>query len=252
MEQVIDKKSECMVLYSGGYDSVAVLHKLILLEKYHKIVAVMEISEQIITDYEIDHAKKSFNKLKKIADRNNVELVLIEEKIDLGWANPDYPYSNYNQDLLLLLHTSTILKYGQYKEYYLGWEHHVFEELDISKKLIKWFNKNSIEGYKIYMLNELFLSNSLEQSKYYIVDYLLRHNIFDLGFTSELWETKEERSERKYWWKNNKKENAIAKSLISIKEFDSEDISKIFLMKTTKEIQKYYNELTQNAKKADE
>jgi hypothetical protein len=244
MEDVKENvKCNALVMFSGGYDSVALLHKLILSEDFDKIIVVFENSEQIVSEFEVKNAKKIFNLFnRRYSSKYNVDLIWEEEHVNIGWAKGDYPYDNYNQDILLLLHLTTILRHGEVNNFYLGWEKHAFEHLDISKKLLNWFKKHAISDYQIFFLDNYFNSRDLAHSKSMVVEYLLENDLFHLPYSSETFESIKEYESRKYWYKNNAKENSVAKALIGINLFESEDISKIFIMKTTKEIQEYYNE----------
>ena len=250
MSEKQEEKCVGLVMFSGGYDSVALLHKLIKSEYFEKLIVVFEKSEQIVGEYEVRNAKTIFNLFnRRYASKYNVKLVWQEEIVDISWAKHEYPYSNYNQDILLLLHLATILRHGEVNNFYLGWEKHAFEYLKISKEIIKWFKKYANDNYKIYFLDNQFPSNDLADSKQRIINYLLENNLFHLPYSSELYDTLEEYKNREYWYKNNPKENSVAKALVGINIFDSKDLSKIFSMKTTKQVQDYYNNLVYEKEK---
>ena len=226
-----------LILYSGGFDSVALLHKLIVSNDFDELTVLYENSAQMCGEYERTNAKTIFDLFKKRYSRKHkIKLVWKQEDINLNWIRK----TTEGREILLLLHLSTILRHGEHINFYLGWHKSNIKELDISKRVLKWFEKESRDKVSINFMENHFNGNDEHQVKTSTIKYLLDENLFSLPHTG-LNESVEEFSKRKYWFMNNSKEQEVANALVSIEVFSSLDLSKIFKFKTKEQIQELYN-----------
>jgi len=226
------------LLFSGGFDSVAFLHKMIFSGHFSKIVVLFEKSDNLNGEYERVNAKNIYDSFKEKYEREkNVLLEWIEEIINVDYLS----YETSGREMCLLIHLMTILKHGEINNYYLGWHKKNINEFDITEKMFLWFEKNKItKEYEVNFLDDWFGIEE-ESTKTNVIKYLLENNLFGLPYSSEIHETVEEHNEREYWFIQNSKEREVARAIINIDSFDSKDISNIFSFKTTQDIQNYYN-----------
>lgn len=231
-----------LILYSGGFDSVALLHKLIVWDKFDELIVLYENSDQMSGEYEDENAKRIFDLFKKRYSRKHkIKLIWKKEDISLDWKNCD---DSNNRDVLLLTHLSTLLRHGEINNFYLGWHELNVTSLTMSNKLLKWFKKNSRDNVTINFIDEFFKGYTEHQIKVSVIRYLLSNDLFSLPYSSCLNETTEEFKKRKYWFENNPKEQEVATALISIEHFNSLTISEIFKFKTKEQVQNLYNTIT--------
>ena len=234
-----------MILYSGGFDSVALLHKLIVSNDFDELTVLYENSNQMCGEYERENAKEIFNLFKKRYSRKHkIKLIWEKEDVNLGWINKE----TNGREILLLLHLSTILRHGEHINFYIGWHKSNIKSLDISKKVLNWFEKEANDNVSINFMEDYFSGNDEHQVKTSTIKYLLNKNLFALPHTG-LNESVEEFGKRKYWFDNNSKEQEVANALVSIDIFTSLDLSKIFKFKTKEQIQELYNSLKSTSKK---
>jgi hypothetical protein len=247
-ENKVSEKKTGLVMFSGGYDSTAVLHKLIVSGKFSELEVVYEKCQNFAGEYETNNAKKVYEFIKKkYAKRNEVELKWIEENINLDWIG-----TNEGMEICLAMHLMTIMRHGEVQNFYLGWNKSNVETLDISKKMLEWFEKMRFSGTNIYFLENLFNGANHYETKAMVVRYLLDCNLFDLPYTSSGFETEEEFKNREYWYKNNAKEMEVATALTEVYNFDSKDLSNIFSFKTTKQVQELFNKKRNEEKEKEE
>ncbi|MFW5848079.1 MAG: hypothetical protein ACOCVF_04115 [bacterium] len=236
-------RAKGLILFSGGYDSVALLHRLIVSNDFEKIVVLFENSPNLVGEYETKNAKRIFDKFKnKYSEKYHVELEWISDDINIDWLDKSDKYYSMNKDVCLLLHLMEFMKHGEISNYYLGWHESNIKTLNISKKLLSWFNKYKHPDYNIFFIENYFDGFDEKEVKIRIVKYLLDNNIFDLPYSSGKPETVKEFKERDLWFLNDCKDTEITTALINSRLFPAEDLSKIFTFKTTKEIQKLYND----------
>ena len=250
MDEKEKQKETALILFSGGYDSVAVLHKMIMSDDFEKIWVLFEKNYNMTSDFELSLAKKAFNILNRTAQKHGVELVWREEQSSVDWINYQDHYDTFNRDLCLFVHLTTIMRHSAFKNIYLGWHKSNVKTLSISKQLLKWFEDNKEENYNINFIETYFDGNE-HWSKYKVIKYLLDNNIFKYAYTSSTNENKNEYEKRTHWFLNNSKEREVARALLEFDEFSSEDLSKIFSFKTTQEIQELYNQKKKEYKKLE-
>jgi hypothetical protein len=230
-----DEGKEVLLLFSGGYDSVAVLHYLITKEKHSKITLLYEKSPNMQDDYGYKLAKKIYNIFNKKYD---VDLIWLEEKISLDWVG-----SNKNgRDILLNLHLNSFIRHGNFENYYIGWNKSNIKKIPLSKRTLDFFNSNKREGIKINFLEDVFYGENEYLTKEKVIEYLLDNKIFHLPHTCFPFESEKEFKKREVWYKNTSKEREVLRALLEIEMFDAKDLSNILLCKNTKDVQKIYNE----------
>ena len=236
-------KSQGLILFSGGYDSVAILHRMITSNDFSKIVVLFENSPNLVNEYEIMNSKKIFDLFsKRYSQKYDVELEWLEEKLDVSWISKDTKYLYFERDICLMAHLMTILKHGEINNYYLGWNKSNVKYLNMSKMLLEWFESNKQNGYDIHFLENYFSGDDEHETKYRVIEYLLENKLFYLPYSSSKFnETIKEYKNRKTWFDNNPKEREVSQALMKITIFDSDDFSKIFSLRTTKEVQELYN-----------
>lgn len=226
---------EAVLLFSGGYDSVAMLHKMIMLGEFDFIRCLFEKSVNLVNSYEIKNAKKIFKLFKNgIAKEKNVRLEWVEIDFRVDCA------IHFNtQDFLLNMHLNILFLNSDIKRMYIGWDEESVKNLNMAKKTLDWFRKSAKSEYEINFLETYFIKNHTKED---VVRYLLINNIFNLPYSSEVAnETEKSFKERELWYEYDGKDIEVMTALIKTFVFDKNDISKIFNFKTTKEIQELYN-----------
>lgn len=230
-----------MILFSGGYDSTALLHKLIVSKEFDELIVMFERSDNLAGGYEQKNAKRIFNLFqKRYSEKYNIELTWEEETINLDIFSSKAA-KEQGRIICLMTHLTTIMRHGEVNNFYLGWNKSNIKDLKITNKLYKWLSKNLYEDINIYFLEDYFDGFKEDETKYNVIKYLLDNKIFKYPFTSSESPSIKEVDERKYWYNKTDKEKEIAKAIIEFEMFNSADISKIFSFKTTKEVQDYYN-----------
>jgi len=223
-----------VLLFSGGFDSVAMLHKMIFSEEFDYIRCIFEKSENLVCKYEAKNTRKIFNMFKDMAKTKNVELELKEIDFNIDSA------IHFNaRDFLLNMHLNILFLNGDIKKCYIGWDEEDVKSLNISKRTLEWFRKGVKKEYEINFL-EVYFGERFTKEK--VVIYLLENNIFHLPYSSDIGnETEKMFKNRKTWFNYDTKDIEVMTALLNSFVFDKEDIPKIFSFKTTKEIQELYN-----------
>jgi hypothetical protein len=257
------KTKVAMVLFSGGYDSTAVLSSLIEHHDYDTINVVYENIKQAPDGYHDisrNKAQAIYNILTKKAIEANIKITFREIDFDNDISFED----GKSCDALLMEHLTTILNYsGQATDIYLSWnKQHIdalnqYHALDCSMKMLDMMNNILLEGRTIHFLEDIFINyvNELER-KAGVIKYLLDRNLFGLCYSyNNLTEMqsgysacRQQYIDKKRWFfENDEKSLETATALIQTGLFNSKDIVKIFNMKTTQGIQNYYNHIKKQA-----
>jgi hypothetical protein len=260
-----NSNKSAMVLFSGGFDSTAVLSKLIDNKEYNTLYVVYENIKQSADgyhDFSYDKAMAIYNLLQKKAAKKEIKLVLrvidMDANVTCDWGN--------GCDSLLMLHLTTILDYsGSSDDIYLSWnKQHIdalkeLKAVDCSLKMLDMMQNVLLQGRIIHYLEDSFPGYDSEVGrKAAVLEYLLCHNMFGLCFSYDTLTTdrnnnknrKSYQDKQKWFFEDDIKSRETASALVETGLFNSEELSELFNLHTTQDIQNFYN--TRENKKTEQ
>lgn len=229
---------KALVLFSGGFDSVAVAHKVITSKKHKEVHLLFNDSENF-SDKEVN-AKEMAKKLKKIGRQNKV-------KVKYKRINTHVPYENIEditgRDMCLLTHISTLtLHSGDYKIVYIGWNKNNVGALKYSKQALKTFEVMTKGELELIWLEELYFNTpkkaSARDTKREVIEDLLNAELF-IGC-----QTGDGIVEGNHWFDGSEKWKEVMFAIIDL-GFTNEEMIRVFSNNDIAEIQTIWNEKTQ-------
>jgi hypothetical protein len=247
------RNSTAIILFSGGYDSTAVLNTLIEDKNYKRIVVIYENGSQMPDGYHDIGREKAieiFNILNKKAKQKNIKL----DWKDINIASDIT--ANNGCDGLLMIHLATILtNSNDANTIYLAWnKQHIdilskLQALPCSTQVLEMFKTDLLKYKHIYFLDDIFTDYTTElERKSGVITYLLNKNLFGLCYSYDnfcLNNYKYEREEyiqnKTWFFKDDDKSRETATALIQTGLFNQKEIVDIFNLSTTQQIQNYYN-----------
>ena len=242
IESNIPKQRKALVMFSGGFDSVALAIKVIESGKYDEVTLLYEQ----VTVFD-DHEKLSENiweKLVSIYKNKEVSILFETINLNLDWTdNPGHYYSNGERDLCLMIHLTTVFGKGQYGSIYLGWNKSNIETLNYSKEFLSFFEKYRNDTSKLYFLEEMFLEEDEGSfditykallTKRRTVRLLLEKGLFSMCSAEGHLDGTE------HWYNNSGKWKEVVNAIIDL-GFTSQELSKVFRYKDLNTVQKIWN-----------
>lgn len=253
-EVVQEKAKKSFLLFSGGYDSTAVLLKLIESCRYSEITVAYESAEYMPDGYKntgYNKALRLFGILKGKAD---------SLKITLNWLDVDLlqPLSadirGNGCDLLLMTHLTTIVRHaGLNDEAWLCWDRQNIEDLHKKYKAFKFsveymaMMKAGLLSAKLMLLEDAFPDYGTEIArKAGVISYLLEKGLFGgcYSYDSESFQGKERddyESGKKWFFNDDEKSRETASAIAFAGLFDQDGMKRIFSAKSCEDIQKEYD-----------
>ena len=172
-----DKIKKYGLLYSGGYDSVALLDLLLKDEEIKDLTVIFERCPSMQGEAEYTIAKRTFSFLKHKHKREDIKVRWIQEDIDLSCIG--YNKAVNDADILLSIHLTTVLRHGEINIFYTGWHKTaIYARMKVAKSLLKFYKDKKDDDYKLYFMEDIFPAFTPESCKIETITYLLDNNIF--------------------------------------------------------------------------
>lgn len=245
-----------LVLFSGGFDSVAVALKIITEGDYERIDLLYE-NNTAFEDLS-SYADNLYTKLLFFAKKYKVDLRFEVRKSYSDWIDYDKLLEDLGgRELCLMIHLTTLFGEGSYQDFYLGWNKSNVKKLKYSKKLLKFMEKYMKEESKLYFLEDLFLEEGEEDysielkaslTKKRVISYLLDNKLFSYcsaaGYPGE----------DVHWYDIEKNQNStkwreVVDALLDL-GFDSKELASIFESNKLETVQLIWNKRNKVEKKA--
>ena len=237
-----------LVLFSGGFDSVAVALKIIKSEEYKEIVLLYE-NVTVFDEYE-QGSRDIYELLKPIAKEHGASLVFDTENINMDWIeNPSQDYPEGERDLCLMVHLTTLFSKGEYDSIYLGWNRSNIDTLKESSVLLSYLERYSKSSRNIYFLEHFFLEDYESEvgmmakahiTKRRVVKYLLNNKLFEYC-TSQGTPNEED-----HWYDAGAKWKEVLIALVDL-TFTQKELATILRNNSLSTVQRVWN---RNVKKA--
>jgi hypothetical protein len=230
-----------LVMFSGGFDSVALAHKVITENNYNSVTLLYE-KATVFEDHS-NLAENIYQKLLPIAQKHDVDLIFEIVPLNIDWAlNPGEDYLDGERDLCLTIHLTTLFSKGQYDSIYLGWNESNVKDLKYSKSLLDLLKSYRQSSHSLYFLEDIFLEEEencevvqkASITKRRVVRHLLNCNLFEYctaeGIPDGI----------SHWYNNSPKWKEVVNALIDL-DFDHKDLTKIFKSTYLHTVQKIWN-----------
>jgi len=184
-----------VLLYSGGFDSVALLDIILKNESTTDLTVLFERTREIQSELEEKMARKTYRILVKKYKREGLDVKWITKNINLQWIAEDH--RSQGGDILLSLHLMSALIECPYDIIYTGWHKNNLKHLSFARSIIKWFKSMKQDKIELYFMEDIIHGESPESCKVKTIEYLLEANLFHLPYSSESWQSEKEYKNRK-------------------------------------------------------
>ena len=226
-----------LVLFSGGFDSTAVVLKIIKeydTYSYNRIDLFFEDNDTFEDNREV--AFKIYELLKKEADSKGIEVNWIERKMiapSYSEEGKEY-YWGRSRDLCFMTHLSSLWGMGNYYRIFMGWNKSNIKDLKYSKVLLEAYEQAHEGNISLYFLEDLFLDEEERNYEYLnstdkaritkgrVIKYLLKNNMFSVCQTGKPIE------EGKHWYyTQDDKWEEVVHALVWL-GFNAQELASVF------------------------